>query len=75
MCHEVCSEGICKRRVARRIMVDKPVVFLPNSGVLYEEKNVMIHWRKTGYSVTGVKNGGMELVQFTNKASLHVSAV
>jgi hypothetical protein len=69
MCHEFCSEGICKGRVARRILVDKSVVSLPNSGVLYVEKNVMTHWRKTGYSVTDVRNGGMELVQFTNQAS------
>jgi hypothetical protein len=48
MCHEVCSEEKCKRTVARRNLVDKTVVSMPNSGVQYVEKNAMTHQKKNG---------------------------
>jgi hypothetical protein len=34
-----------------------------------------MHQRKTGHSVTDVRNGGMKLVQLTNQASLRVTTV
>jgi len=38
----------CKRTVARRNLVDRTVISMPNSGVQYVEKNVMTHQKKTG---------------------------
>jgi len=46
--HEVCSEEKRKRTVARRNLVDKTIVSMPNSRVQYAEKNVITHQKKTG---------------------------
>jgi hypothetical protein len=48
MCHAVFSEEKHKRTFARRNVVGKTILSMPNSGVQYVEKNVMTHQRKTG---------------------------
>jgi hypothetical protein len=48
MYYEIFSEEICKWRIVRRNLADKTVDSVPNSDVLYVEKNVMTHQRKTG---------------------------
>jgi hypothetical protein len=43
------------------------------SSIQHVEKN--IHQRKTGYSVTDVRNGSMKLAQRMNQASLHATTL
>jgi hypothetical protein len=47
----------------------------PTLSVQHVEKNIKIHHRNTGYSVTDVRTGGMKLAQRMNQASLHATTV
>jgi hypothetical protein len=70
--HEICFETDCKWTVVRRNLVVYTVVLMP----IYDyEEDIKIHQRQGGYSVTNETNGGMTLVQLTDRASSHVTTV
>ena len=39
------------------------------------ENNIKIQHMQTGYSITDVRDGGINLLQLTNQTSLHVTTV
>jgi hypothetical protein len=62
MQHKLCSEAKCKRTVAGRNLMNKTAFLMShNICVQYIERNIKIHQKKTGYSVTDVRNCGVKM--------------